>query len=185
MRAAKSIPGAVWDEHQQMWRLPKRKGAEQDVSTKGLGDCLLDPAITIPPRYGFARGARKVPHPLARLQAAKEEAYMTLPHPSVQKDFYSTSPERLHADGTVRQTVSDAHITPHLVAYTEKLRALGKAEATVRTYRSALKLYAEWLPVPLPKATPAMFRAYLDYCADVRCLKERTIRGIVQAVGVF
>jgi len=186
MKAAKSIPGAVWDEHQQMWRLPKRKGAVQDVFTKGLEECLLDPAVTIPPRYGFARGARKVPHPLARLQAAQQvRAHAPLPHPSVQQDFYATAPERLHADGTVRQTVPNELITPFLNSYTKKLNAMGKAEATVRTYRSAVKLYAEWLPVPLAEATPAMLRAYLDYCADVRCLKDRTIRGVVQAVGVL
>lgn len=185
MKAAKSIPGAVWDEHHQMWRLPKRKGAEEDVSTKGLEECLLDPTITIPPRYGFARGARKVPHPLARLQAAQQTAHLTPPHPSVQQDFYATAPERLHADGTVRQTVSDRQIAPYLTSYVDKLRALGKAEATIRTYRSAVKLYAEWLPVPLPQATPAMLRAYLDYCADVRCLSERTIRGVMQAVGAL
>ena len=185
MKAAKSIPGAVWDEHQQMWRLPKRKGAEHDVSTKGLEECLLDPAITIPPRYGFARGARKVPHPLARLQAAQQTAYLMLPHPSVKEDFYATATERLHTDGTVLQTVPSQHITPYLVAYVEKLKALGKAEATVRTYRSAVKLYAEWLPVQLPQATPAMLRAYLDYCADVRCLSDRTIRGVIQAVGAL
>ncbi|MFK8057537.1 MAG: hypothetical protein AB8F78_15535 [Saprospiraceae bacterium] len=182
MKAAKSIPGAVWDQHRQMWRLPKRKGAEEDVSIKGLEECLLDPAITIPPRYGFARGARKVPHPLAHLQAAQLAAHPTPPHPSVQQDFYSTAPERLHADGTVRQTVPNTSITPLLKLYVAKLHRLGKAEATVRTYRSAVKLYAEWLPVALPDATPSMFRAYLDYCADVRCLKERTIRGVVQAV---
>jgi len=185
MKAAKSIPGATWDEHRQMWRLPKRKGVESDVSVKGLEDCLLDPAVTIPPRYGFARGARKVPHPLARLQAAHQVAHMTLPHPSVQQDYYSTSPERLHGDGTVRQTVPNSSISPYLKIYVAKLQELGKAEATVRTYRSAVKLYAEWLPVPLPEATPSMFRAYLDYCADVRCLKERTIRGVVQAVGML
>jgi len=185
MKAAKSIPGAVWDQDRQMWRLPKRKGAENDVSSKGLDDCLLDPAVIIPPRYGFARGARKVPHPLARLQAAQQVAHLQRPHPSVQEDYYTTAPERLHADGTVRQTVPDSAISPYLKLYVAKLHALGKAEATVRTYRSAVKLYAEWLPVPLPQATPAMLRAYLDYCADVRCLKERTIRGVVQAVGAF
>lgn len=183
MKAAKSIPGAVWDEHRQMWRLPKRKGAEKDVSAKGLDDCLLDPSVTIPPRYGFARGARKVPHPLARLQAAQQAVHKIVPHPSVQQDFYATATERLHADGTVRQTVSNEIIAPFLAVYVKKLRAEGKAEATVRTYRSAVKLYAEWLPVPLPNATPAMLRAYLDYCADVRCLRDRTIRGVVQAVG--
>ena len=217
MAAARRIPGAIWDEGRQMWRLPKRKGAERDVAAAGLADCLLDPAITVPPRYGWAKGSRKVPHPLARMEAAWRASRsngaettvtpsrfakqattqlaesgrvegpddQTVIHPTVADDYYETAPERLHADGTVKQTVPDTRITPYLDAYVEKLRAAGRAEATVRTYRSAVKGYAEWLPVELPEATPGMLRAYLDYLVDVRCLKERTVRGVVQAVGVI
>lgn len=182
MRAARRIPGAKWDEARQMWWLPKRRGVDADVATAGLDDCVLDPAITIPPRYGFARGSRKPYHPLAQLEAEQRMEQRLIPHPSVLGDYYETAPERLYADGTVKQTVPDRLITPHLEAYVARLRAMGRAEATVRTYRSAVKLYAEWLPLELPQATPAMLRAYLDYCADVRCLSERTVRGVVQAV---
>ena len=185
MRAARRIPGAKWDEARQMWRLPRRRGLDADVAAAGLDECVLDPDVTIPPRYGFARGSRKPYHPLARLQAARGAEARVFPHPSVLGDYYETAPERLYADGTVKQTVPQERITPHLDAYVERLQGAGRAEATVRTYRSAVKLYAEWLPVELPEATPAMLRAYLDYCADVRCLSERTVRGVVQAVSAL
>lgn len=56
---------------------------------------------------------------------------------------------------------------------------------TVRSYRSAVKQFGEWLAVPLPEAKPEEIRAYLAYCLEVRGHSVRTVNQTVNALKAY
>lgn len=161
MSKAKSLPGAVWDERQQLWRVPRGAAAEAALADRGLDGLVIDHVIEHLPRYGYTKTAGDHPH----ASTGKLGPATITPTP--------------------RRRIPDADIAVEFDRLTALLEEEGRAVPTVRSYRSALKLFREWLEVPLPEAKPEEIRGYLDYCLEVRGHSVRTVNQTVNALKAY